>query len=145
MASIFTDDEKKQFKEVWKLFDKDGTGTVANKDVGTMIRAAGENLTEGEVMDHVADTGGSVDFNSFLEMMAKQSAASKDSEEEIVECFKVFDQEGKGYIAVSELKHIMTSLGEKLDDDEVTEMVSEATIEDGKVKYAELVKILMAG
>jgi len=42
-----------------------------------------------------------------------------DSEEEILEAFKVFDKDGNGFISAAELRHIMTNLGEKLTDEEV--------------------------
>ena len=49
---------------------------------------------------------------------------------------KVFDKNGDGYISASELRHVMTTLGEKLTDDEVDEMIREADIDwDGKVNY----------
>ncbi len=52
-----------------------------------------------------------------------------DSEEEILEAFKVFDKDGNGFISAAELRHIMTNLGEKLTDEEVDEMIREADID----------------
>lgn len=46
-----------------------------------------------------------------------------DSEEEIIEAFKVFDKDGNGFISAAELRHVMTNLGEKLTDEEIDEMV----------------------
>ena len=43
-----------------------------------------------------------------------------DSEDEIKEAFKVFDKDGNGFISAAELRHVMTNLGEKLTDDEVS-------------------------
>ena len=45
--------------------------------------------------------------------------ADTDTEEEIKEAFKVFDKDGNGFISAAELRHVMTSLGEKLSDEEV--------------------------
>ncbi|KAJ8308284.1 hypothetical protein KUTeg_013158 [Tegillarca granosa] len=59
-----------------------------------------------------------------------------DKEEEIRESFRVFDKDGNGYITAAELLHVMTSLGEKLTDEEVDEMIREADIDqDGQVSY----------
>lgn len=45
-------------------------------------------------------------------------------------------QDGNGRISATELRHIMTNLGEKLTDEEVDEMVREADIDgDGEVNY----------
>ena len=37
-----------------------------------------------------------------------------DTEEELIEAFKVFDRDGNGFISAAELRHVMTNLGEKL-------------------------------
>lgn len=82
---------------------------------------------------------------------------SPDSEEEIREAFKVFDKDGNGYISSAELRHVMTnlgkctqarrlrihsvtltlvahSIGEKLSENEVAEMIREADVDgDGQV------------
>merc|ERR1719157_542948 len=58
-------------------------------------------------------------------MMARKMKDT-DSEEEILEAFKVFDKDGNGFISAAELRHIMTNLGEKLTDEEVDEMIREA-------------------
>ena len=58
-----------------------------------------------------------------------------DSEEEIREAFKVFDKDGNGYISAAELRHVMTNLGEKLSEAEVSEMIREADVDgDGQVR-----------
>ena len=37
-----------------------------------------------------------------------------DTEEELIEAFKVFDRDGNGFISAAELRHVMTNLGERL-------------------------------
>lgn len=68
-------------------------------------------------------------------MMARKMQ-EVDVENDIREAFKVFDKENKGYITASELRHIMTNLGEKLSDDEADEMLMEADRDgDGQIDY----------
>jgi calmodulin len=78
-------------------------------------------------------------------MMARKMKDT-DSEEEILEAFKVFDRPGNGSSrSAAELRHIMTNLGEKLTDEEVDEMIREAGIEgDGPINYEEFVKMMMS-
>lgn len=91
-----------------------------------------------------ADGNGTVDFPEFLTMMARKMKDT-DSEEEILEAFKVFDKDGNGFISAAELRHIMTNLGEKLTDEEVDEMIREADIDgDGQINYEEFVKMMMS-
>lgn len=78
---------------------------------------------------------GEIDFQEFLLMMAKKMNAV-DSEQEIREAFKVFDKEGTGSISSAYLRHIMTTMGDRLSDDEVDEMIQEADIDgDGDIDY----------
>merc|ERR1712061_861832 len=68
-----------------------------------------------------------------------------DTEEELIEAFKVFDRDGNGFISAAELRHVMTNLGEKLTDEEVDEMIREADVDgDGQINYEEFVKMMMA-
>ena len=69
-------------------------------------------------------------------MMARKMKDT-DSEEEIREAFKVFDRDNNGFISAAELRHVMTSIGEKLTDDEVDEMIREADQDgDGRIDCA---------
>ena len=46
-------------------------------------------------------------------MMAKKMKDT-DTDEELREAFRVFDKDNDGYITGTELKHVMSNLGEKL-------------------------------
>jgi calmodulin len=89
-----------------------------------------------------ADGNGTIDFPEFLSLMAKymiddiRKMKDNDTEEELIEAFKVFDQDGNGLISAGELRHVMTNLGEKLTEEEVIEMIREADFDgDGHINY----------
>ena len=101
------------------------------------MRSLGQNPSESELQDMInevdADNNGTIDFPEFLTMMARKMKDT-DSEEEIREAFKVFDRDNNGFISAAELRHVMTSIGEKLTDDEVDEMIREADQDgDGRI------------
>ncbi|XP_004401596.1 PREDICTED: calmodulin-A-like [Odobenus rosmarus divergens] len=142
-----TEEQIAEFREAFSLFDKDADGTITTKEFGTVMRSLGQNPTEAELQAMInevdADGNGTVDFPQFLTMMARKMKDT-DSEEEIHEAFRVFDKDGKGYISVAELRHVMTKLGEKLTDEEVDEMIREADIDgDGQVNYEEFVQMMI--
>ncbi|XP_045186911.1 calmodulin-A-like isoform X2 [Mercenaria mercenaria] len=148
MADTLTEEQIAEFMEAFSLFDKDGDGLITTKELGTVMRSLGQNPTEAELQDMInevdADGNASVDFPEFLKMMAKKMR-SKDSDEEVKEAFRVFDRDGDGFISATELRHVMTNLGEKLTDEEVDEMIREADVDnDGKVDYDEFVKMMMS-
>jgi len=141
-----TDEQVSEFKEAFSLFDKDGDGQITTKELGTVMRSLGQNPSEAELRDMInevdADGSGTIDFPEFLTMMARK-IKDTDTEEELREAFKVFDRDGNGYISAAELRHVMTSIGEKLSESEVDEMIREAdSNNDGQVAYDEFVKLL---
>lgn len=49
---------------------------------------------------------------------------------------RVFDKDGNGVISSTELRRVMTNLGEKLSEAEVEDMIKEADVDgDGMVNY----------
>ena len=79
-----------------------------------------------------------------MELFAKKMK-DPDTEEDLIEAFKNFDKDGSGNISAQELRHVMTTLGEKLTEEEADEMIREAdTNGDGYIDYVEFVKIMMS-
>ena len=67
-----------------------------------------------------------------------------DTEEELVEAFKVFDRDGNGFTSATELRHVMMNLGEKLADKEVDEMIREADVDVPVVMQGQIPIIQLA-
>lgn len=87
---------------------------------------------------HISTTAnGFVDFNEFVSMMLKFQESHVDPEEQYLEAFRVFDQDGNGFISPRELQSVMCNLGEKLSEEEIKDMIQEADLDrDGQVNYA---------
>ena len=66
--------------------------------------------------------------------------------EQLKEAFRVFDVEGNGYIGAAELRRLLTTLGDKLTQEEIDELYKEGDIDnDGQVNYEDLVLIMTRG
>lgn len=50
------------------------------------------------------------------------------TEENLRDAFNLFDQDGDGLIDATDLRNIMTNLGEKVTDEDIDEMIREADI-----------------
>jgi calmodulin len=88
---------------------------------------------------------GEIDFNEFLEMMARRLGTESNQEEELRQAFRVFDKDGDGYITAVELKLVMKQLGEELSQEQLSDMMREADGNgDGKIDFGEFCKMMGA-
>ena len=53
MVCVCAEEQIAEFKEAFSLFDKDGDGTIATKELGTVMRSLGQNPTEAELQDMI--------------------------------------------------------------------------------------------
>ncbi|ONH72116.1 Ribonucleoside-diphosphate reductase large chain 1 [Pichia kudriavzevii] len=107
-----------EFKEAFAIFDKNGDGKISPSELGTVMRALGQNPTQQELNDLVneIDSNGNsmIEFSEFLTIMARQ-IKEQDVEAEILEAFKVFDSDGDGKISQTELVRVLTTIVLKSD------------------------------
>lgn len=61
---------------------------------------------------------GTIDFNDFLTIMTEKMC-EKDSKEEILKAFRLFDDDETGKISFKNLKRVAKELGENLTDEEL--------------------------
>ncbi|CAF0924890.1 unnamed protein product [Adineta steineri] len=135
----FTEEQIQEFRQAFLLYDKDSDGAISPKVLGSVMRTLGQNPTEDELKGLInefdCEGKGLIDFNEFLQMMAKR-AHEHNEEDELREAFRVFDKNGNGFIKVAELRHVMINLGEQFSDHEVDEMLQEIDIAgNGIIRY----------
>jgi len=141
-------------KEVFDLFDFwDGCdGLVDGVKIGDVMRCCGLTPTNALCLQHGGcEKEGEKEYK-FEEILPVYQAVAKATEvgslADFMEAFKTFDREGQGFISAAELRHVISNLGERLNDDEVeyilkaTDMVEDL---DGNLKYEEFINKVMAG
>jgi len=90
------------------------------------------------------DGSGTVELDEFVSLLGLMKELYRVSEEEIKGTFKIFDRNGDGSISSDELREVMTSVGAKLTEDEITAMIDEADADaDGSVDYEEFLKMML--
>ncbi|XP_076004963.1 uncharacterized protein cetn4 [Genypterus blacodes] len=141
-----TEEQKQEIKEAFDLFDTDGTGTIDVKELKVAMRALGFEPKKEEIKTMIADFSkegpGTIDFSEFLSMMAVKMN-EKDSKEETLKAFRLFDDDGTGKISFKNLKRVAKELGENLTDEELQEMIEEADRDgDGEVNEQEFLRIM---
>ena len=69
--------------------------------------------------------------------------SEKDSKEEILKAFKLFDDDETGKISFRNLKRVAKELGENMTDEELAEMIEEADRDgDGEINEEEFLRIM---
>ena len=144
MADEFDEDEIRELKEVFSLFDTKNQECIATKDLGTVLKAFGKDLEKDELAElkNDADDHGSIHFSEFLCVMVKV-LRNVDQLKEARDVFKLMDKDGGtreetlvrhrltgcwlgGAISPAELRHLMVNSGECLNDEEVDTMIAAA-------------------
>eukprot|EP00939_MAST-03C_sp_MAST-3C-sp1_P000992 g992.t1 len=141
-----TEEQKQEIREAFDLFDTDGSGTIDAKELKVAMRALGFEPKKEEIKKMITDIdtdgSGTIDFQEFLEMMTAKMS-QKDSREEILKAFRLFDDDETGKITFSNLKRVARELGENMSDEELQEMIDEADRDgDGEINEEEFLRIM---
>merc|ERR1719479_304770 len=110
------------------------------------MRALGFEPRKEEIKKMVSevdkDNSGRLSLDAFMQLMANKMA-EKDTKEEIMKAFKLFDDDETGQITFSNLRRVAKELGENLTDEELQEMIDEADRDgDGEVSQEEFLRIM---
>jgi len=65
-----------------------------------------------------------VDLQTLVDLIQqKVTNPPVEKAEDLREVFRLYDKEGRGFVSVAEMRHLLTSVGEKLTDDEAEELL----------------------
>jgi len=80
--------------------------------------------------------GGTVDVATLSQIIVNRIRDLNTTPEELKDAFQVFDKQGTGMISVHDLKLSLTTLGERLADEELDELIREVDQDgEGMVNY----------
>jgi len=141
-----TEEQRADIKEAFDLFDPDGTGKIATKELKVAFRALGFEPTKEELKKLIADFDpdglGKLSYEEFLHLMTVKMA-EKDSKDDLIRAFRLFDDDDTGKISFKNLKRVAIELGENLTDEEIQEMIDEADKDgDGEISQEEFLRIM---
>ena len=141
-----SDQQRTDVREAFDLFDTEGSGTIDIKELKVAIRALGFEPKKEEIKKMIAEIdkegSGKLSYNDFLTLMTVKMA-EKDTKEEILKAFRLFDDDETGTISFKNLKRVAKELGENLTDEELQEMLDEADRDgDGEVNQDEFLRIM---
>ncbi len=136
-----------EIKEAFNLFDTEGKGTIDVRELKAAFRALGFQVKKTEIRQMFVDmdkdlSSATVTFDEFVEMVSPRML-NRDSREEILKVFALFDDDNTGAISFKNLKRVATELGENLTDEELQEMIDEADRDgDGVINEEEFYRVM---
>jgi len=145
-----SEDQIFEIQETFSLFETRGNGKVEASKIGDILRALGLNPTEADVqklVGEVKDGGnGMLAFQSFLPLyvaVAKRKDENTSTAEDFIEGFRVFDKDANGTISSAELRHLLTTLGEKMEEVDVENLIAPFEDQHGNINYEDFVKHIL--
>jgi centrin-1 len=141
-----SEEEIEEIREAFNLFDTDGSGTIDPKELKAAMQSLGfeaKNQTIYQMIGDIdKDGSGEIDFEEFLDMMTAKMS-DKDSREDIMKVFNLFDDDQSGKISLRNLKRVAKELGETMTDAELLEMIERAdNDQDGEINFEEFYAIM---
>jgi len=152
MAKDLSARDIERAKFVFSIYDFEGNGTVDAADLGSCLRALSLVPTEKLVEKLGGQKKKDQKKLKVDEFLPLYSECKKDKDvgnvEDFTEVLKLYDKSDNGQMYFDELKHILQTLGEKLDSDQVEEVIkdcAEPPDDEGLTTYSVFLKKLMAG
>lgn len=150
----FTDEKLKEYKTAFDLCDKFNRGLLTQSEADSAFKCLGYDFTEEELNKIFRELGTEYVVNnnkpelmltyiSFISYLNKRSK-EVDMEDELMESFKSFDIDGDGKLNIKEMKYLLLTLGERLEDIEIEEIISQVdSTGEGAINYRDFVRIMM--
>jgi calmodulin len=136
-------DQISDLKEAFATSDSNNDGLLSVQELGQALRIMGLNPSAHDLSTMTgisSPTEGAIPFDKFVQFVSINNKPA-DSEADVIRAFRVFDKDGSGYIANSDFRRAMSAYGEKMDDDDIDELLREADHEgNGYIEYASFVK-----
>ncbi|CAO3657819.1 unnamed protein product [Umbelopsis vinacea] len=143
--AMFDQQQIIEFKEAFSIMDADHDGFVCAEDLEEVFQQLGQPATPQQIQKMLSETPGAINFTVFLTLMGEKLSGT-DPENEILQAFAAFDDDGKGYINAEDLREFMTTMGDRFTDEEVDIMFKGSPVDEyGNFNYREFVRVLKHG
>ncbi|XP_048730009.1 neo-calmodulin-like [Ostrea edulis] len=139
--------EAQELIDAFEIFDKNKDGTISIDELGSILRAVGQNPSNAKLEEIMkkADKNGDGVLNKaeYVNLISSYMVDPEVMKAELREAFMTFDKAKKGYLNLEQMTKALRCLGEPLSDIEIKQLMEIAdTNHDGKVDVDEFVNCL---
>eukprot|EP01137_Pigoraptor_chileana_P015474 Opistho-2@71444 len=143
--AMFDQNQISEFKEAFNMIDQDHDGFISKEDLSDMLASFGRQPTEKEIDEMMNEAPGTINFTMFLTLFGEKLNGT-DPEDVIRNAFGCFDQGGTGLVNVEQLRELLTTMGDRLTEDEFDDMLRGAPVDSkDNFNYVEFTRVLKHG
>mmetsp|Transcript_22551 Transcript_22551/g.57690 ORF Transcript_22551/g.57690 Transcript_22551/m.57690 type:complete len:162 (-) Transcript_22551:112-597(-) len=137
--------QTEEVKNVFQLFDMDGSGYIDRRELMDAMQALGLQPTKQEAnrIIGVGDKSGEgfMDYPEFLAMMEKKML-SHDPRDDMISCFETLDSDGAGFMTIDGLKKVAADICDPADAEQLEELLNTLTGGTGKMSEEDFLRIM---
>ena len=137
-----TEEQKREIKDAFSSFEEEG---IEPDELKSAMQALGFDQKNSEVqkiLEKIDMQKGPLKYNDFLNVMIDNDE-DKVPENEMKKAFKILCEEGTDKITLKSLSKVCADLGEKINDEELQEMIVQADKDqDEEVGEGDFLKIM---
>uniref|UniRef100_H0XKC0 EF-hand calcium-binding domain-containing protein 11 n=1 Tax=Otolemur garnettii TaxID=30611 RepID=H0XKC0_OTOGA len=145
----FNKNQLEEFKDAFELFDGVGDLKILYSQCGDVMRTLGQNPTNAEVLKVQRNPKSDelksqrVDFRLLPMFQAVAKNRYQGTYEDYLEGLCVFDKQGNGKGMGAELRHVLTTLGKKMTEEEVETVLTGHEDSNGCINYEAFLKHIL--
>ncbi len=138
MEEELTKEQENKLYETFFLVDQDKDNCITTNELGLTLRALGIFLTENDISDLKSEIenkrGGKISYEQFKKLYKKKLKTNK-TIEDLKNAFHFFDGNNSGKVNINDIKHGLMTLGDKMTEEEIKNIVEEICDKEGNIDY----------
>jgi len=141
--NMLTKSQLSELKEAFILLDRDCDSKLSVEDLTIFLESIGSPFSDEQIREMIAELEPNPTYIVLLTVIGER-LGEIDSERELVEAFRMFDEDNDGLVEHGELKRWMTEEGEGMAKEQF-EYLIRGCVEDGMVNYRKLASKMKHG
>lgn len=133
---MLTKNQLIELREAFNLMDRDSDSKLSVEDLTIFLESIGSPFSEEQVGEMIQELEPNPTYIVLLTLIGER-LSEIDAEKELVEAFKIFDEDNDGFIDHALLKRWFTENGSPIPK-ETYEYLVKGCLEDGMVNYRKL-------
>lgn len=133
-------DEESQWKDVWNLYDTDRSGKIKKDEFLDCVRVCTRRYPLSVLEAKTKDLGATVSYETFFDFMMQPYTGP--NAQDLENALKAFDGKEVGELTVTQIQTLLTTMGDKLNLNDVKPILDVMPQNAGKVRISDLVTFL---